>query len=452
MKLPGAGRRVWGAGNSLQARLSRSIALAVMLMWLAATSVTVLTLRDEMDEVFDSALQEVAQRVLPLAFQEVLNRETPGNDNRSAPVGAHEEYLTYIVRDGAGTVLIRSHDAEPARFPQMLADGFQSDDDFRFYTVSAISHTLFVTAAEPAAHRQGAIWQATMTMLSPLVLLVPFSLIGVWVLVQMSLRPVVAFRAEIAARGRGNLTAVNTPDLPEEIAPLANAVNDLMSRLRRALEAERSFTASSAHELRTPIAAALAQTQRLIAELPPGSARGRAEAIEAALKRLAQLSAKLLDLAKAEGAGLLSESPQDLLPVLNLTLQDLRRNLTDAARLMISLPASPVLSLVDSDAFAILARNLIENALIHGATDQKVWVTLTAGGTFSVVNGGAVVDATTLARLRQPFERGSTDAGGTGLGLAIAEAIAAGTGTTLDLISPATNRHDGFEARLDLGA
>jgi len=55
-----------------------------------------------------------------------------------------------------------------------------------------------------------------------------------------------------------------------------------------------------------------------------------------------------------------------------------------------------------------------------------------------------------LARLSGRFERGNTAAKGVGLGLAIAEAIAAGSGATLCLLSPATDRTDGFEAVLQL--
>lgn len=436
----------WRPRNSLQARLSRSIALGVAVLWLAATLSTVLVLRQEMGEVFDSALQELAERVLPLAYQEVLNRDQPGIVNRAAPVGEAGEHLTYLVRDAAGVVLIRSHDADPALFPAGLAVGFQSTATFRFYTVSAISSTLFVTAAEPLAHRHEAIRQATITMLWPLALLLPFSLFGVWLLVRWTLHPVVAFRAEISARGRGNLTPVHTPDLPDEIAPVAVEVNNLIDRLRRALAAERSFTASAAHELRTPVAATLAQTQRLIAELPRGPLHQRAEGIEAGLKRLAQLSAKLLDLAKAEGAGLLAEAGQDLVPVLRLILQDM----PGGAAVDLTLPAGPVVSLIDLDAFAILARNLIENALRHGDPAAGVSVTLTADRTLIVANGGPAVETATLARLRLPFERGGTEANGTGLGLAIAEAIATGVRSTLEFSSPATGRADGFEARVQL--
>ena len=83
-----------------------------------------LIIRGEIDEVFDSALQEVAQRVLPLAYIEVLDRDGDAPDDapaqRIASVIAHEEYITYIVRDAKGRVLLQSHDADPAAFPNDL--------------------------------------------------------------------------------------------------------------------------------------------------------------------------------------------------------------------------------------------------------------------------------------------------------------------------------------------
>ncbi|MEZ5855886.1 MAG: hypothetical protein R3D67_14510 [Hyphomicrobiaceae bacterium] len=79
---------------------------------------------------------------------------------------------------------------------------------------------------------------------------------------------VVDWQGEIEVRGRGNLAPVNATNLPTGGTPIAAAVDGLIARLEQALEAERSFTGNSAHELRTPIAAALAQIQRLIIELP----------------------------------------------------------------------------------------------------------------------------------------------------------------------------------------
>ena len=441
--------------NSLQRRLSLGLAIGVTGLWLVATVGAGLILRHEIDEVFDSALQEVAQRVLPLAYIEVLDRDTGAPDDvpaqRIASVTPHEEYITYIVRDAKGRVLLQSHDADPAAFPNDLTPGFHDSPQLRLYTESAVQGTLFVTAAERPSHRSKAVVEAVGMLVWPLAALLPLSLLGIWALVRLSLRPILALQSEIESRGRGNLAPVGATGLPAEIGPVADAVNRLIARLQRALEAERSFTANSAHELRTPIAAALAQTQRLLAEMPDGPTRERARTVEAALRQLSRLSEKLLQLAKAEGGGLLAETPQDLARVLGFVLDDLGRDPETAERLHVTLPPEgSLMSHMDADAFAILARNLVENALKHGSAEAPVTITLSADGMLSVANSGPVVAAETLARLKRPFERGATGAKGSGLGLAIAEAIANGSGARLELLSPIPGQSDGFEARFHL--
>jgi two-component system OmpR family sensor kinase len=441
--------------QSLQRRLGLGLALGMILLWLAGSVAAGLILRSEIDEVFDSALQEVTQRILPLAYSEILNSDPPvageSTIQRLPSVLPHQEQITYIARDRDGRVLLHSHDADPAAFPALMTPGFQDLRGLRLYTEVAVQGTFFVTAAEPISHRRKAAIEAVGMLLWPLAVLLPLSQLGVWALVRFALRPVQAFEREIELRGRGDLSPVNATALPRELAPVAGSVNRLIARLQRALEAERGFTASSAHELRTPVAAALAQTQRLIAELPEGAARERSRSVEAALRQLARLSEKLLQLAKAEGAGLLAETPQDLARVLGFVLDEFRDDPDAAMRLSITLPMNGILlSRMDADAFAILARNLIENALKHGARDQPVAIVLSGDGLLRVSNGGAVVERETMARLKRPFERGHSRAPGSGLGLAIAEAIAAGAGTELELASPVPGRASGFEARIRL--
>jgi two-component system OmpR family sensor kinase len=117
-----------------------------------------------------------------------------------------------------------------------------------------------------------------------------------------------------------------------------------------------------------------------------------------------------------------------------------------AGRIDLQLPDAPVLSHIDADAFAILTRNLIENALKHGARQEPVCVALSTDGELRVANAGPAVPPDLLARLSEPYERGRTQASGTGLGLAIAKTIAAGTGGRIELTSPRPGREDGFEA------
>lgn len=65
------------ASGSLQKRLGVGLTLGMTLLWLAATVGTWRVVQHELDEVFDSALEETAQRILPLAVLEISNREEP---------------------------------------------------------------------------------------------------------------------------------------------------------------------------------------------------------------------------------------------------------------------------------------------------------------------------------------------------------------------------------------
>ena len=139
----------------------------------------------------------------------------------------------------------------------------------------------------------------------------------------------------------------------------------------------------------------------------------------------------------------------DVRPLLSMVLSDAGWT-ADAGRVEAALPEGPVLSDIDPDAFAILARNLIENALRHGHRSAPVQVSLSPEGVFSVVNDGPPVPPEILARLSARFERGRSLSAGSGLGLSIAKAIAEGAGGALTLRSPAPGREDGFSAEFQL--
>jgi two-component system OmpR family sensor kinase len=440
------------APKSLQWRLSLWLGLGIALVWAVAAAVTAQNLRHQMDEVFDSELAETGQRLLPLAVRDIIGRDSDDSASQSvATMREHDEHFTYVVRNAEGQTLLRSHRADPAIFPPFSGMGFSDTPTHRLYSDAALQGTITITVAEPQTRRRAVAREVLVGLARPLALIVPLSLIGVWAVVRLSTTSLRRFRSEIERRGAGDLTAVAAGDLPSEIQPVAQAVNQLLERLRRALEAERSFAANSAHELRTPVAAALAQTQRLIIETTDAAARTRARDIEAALRRLSGLSEKLMQLARAEGGRLHGAEPVDTCTILRMVAGELGSNASGAGRIELVLPDGPVPARVDPDAFAILTRNLIENALKHGSQTEPVRVTLSMDGLLRVANAGPAVPQDLLARLLNPFERGRAQAQGAGLGLAIAKAIATGTGSSLELISPREGREDGFEARLRIG-
>ncbi|PJN93353.1 two-component sensor histidine kinase, partial [Amaricoccus sp. HAR-UPW-R2A-40] len=167
--------------------------------------------------------------------------------------------------------------------------------------------------------------------------------------------PLRRFRNRLAARNARDLSPVPADDLPSEIAPMASTLNRLLDRLKAAFDAERSFAANAAHELRTPLAGAIAQVQRLRSEtLDPEAARRGAE-IEEALKRLTRLSEKMLQLARAEGGRLRTGDAKDLRPVLGLVVSDFARA-AGADRFDLVMSDTLVLSDLDPDTFGILCR------------------------------------------------------------------------------------------------
>ena len=62
---------------SLQKRLGLGLTLGITVLWLIATAIAGMVVQHELAEAFDSALEETAQRILPLAVLEIVNREEP---------------------------------------------------------------------------------------------------------------------------------------------------------------------------------------------------------------------------------------------------------------------------------------------------------------------------------------------------------------------------------------
>ncbi|EEW25843.1 ATP-binding protein [Rhodobacter ferrooxidans] len=434
--------------RSLRRDLALGLALGLTVLWLATMAGVGFVLQHEIDEVFDAALQEAAERILPLAVTELINTEAPPEPRRVSPVGSANEYMSYVVRDATGKVMLYSRGADLGDFNEVLPDGFHYTAEDRVFSASAVSGAYRIEVAEPLRHRRDAMKRVALIMLAPLALLLPMGMAGVAVFTRRSLAPVAALSREVRARDATGLSPLKTEGLQSELLPIRDAIDRLMARLARTLEAERSFTANAAHELRTPVAATLAQTQRLIAEAPEGPLRDRARSIEAELRRLTRLSEKLLQLSRAEGGGVLGDTAQDLAPILALVADDFRRA-GQADRLQLSLPAEgAAMARIDPDAFAVLARNLIENALTHGDPAQPVTVTLAPDASLTVRNAGSVVPPEALARLTTRFERAGARSAGSGLGLAIVDGIARGAGATLTLSAPAPGQIDGFEARV----
>lgn len=440
---------------SLTRRLIWMLTLAAVVLWLLSALLAANTLRARLNDAFDGGLKETAERILSLAADSLRDDTGDRKDHNHA----HEiplfdegggEYIVYQVRSASGAILLRSHDAPSSAFDVPLAQGFADSGPWRVYTVGDPEAMVFTQVAESSAHRSDSLWSSVLALLWPIGLLVPLSALGIYLAVRSGLRPVRLFSAQIGQRHATNLSSVSDSGLPTELQPIARAVNGLIARVGAALDAERAFAANSAHELRTPIAGSLAQTQRLLAELEAGPARDRAVQVETSLLRLRQLSEKLLQLSRAEAGIGSSAEPVDLLPPLQLLVDDLSRSLTGerAVEFVVNADANLVAPM-DVDAFGIALRNLLENARLYGPATEPIRVEV-GDGSIEISNGGPAVPPEQLATLTDRFVRARSDAQGSGLGLAIVETLLRQAGGRLEIASPAPRRLDGYMARVRL--
>lgn len=445
---------------SIALRLALGLTAGMALLWMGAAAISVGVMQHELNEAYDDSLQQSAQRLLPLAIRDLREQhdgERPivgddgnGEDDeddgeargRPAP---HDSSFTYLVRDRGGEIVLRDEHASAFSVPLNLPDGLGEIDGYRTFSLAEERTGFSILVIETSDRRLTGPRDSVVALGLPLLALLPLMAGGIWMAMRLALRPLERLRKDIGQRDSRNLQPLGADGHPAELAPIAEAVGALLSRLKSALDAERLFAARSAHELRTPIAGALAQTQQLAVELGNGLGAERLREIEAALKRLATLSEKLLQMARIEAGFARSDLETDLLPVLTMVVRDINASIDWHGRVQIDTIATSLVAPIDPDAFAIAVRNLVENALKHGARDRKVHIVL-GDGLVRVRNAGGLLADAELARLGQPFVRGATTADGSGLGLSIARSILEQAGGALTFNSPAQGAIDGFEA------
>lgn len=441
-----------GWPSSMGGRLAVSLGAGLFAFWLASAVTAALVVVRELNEVFDSVLQESAQLMLGELVQghrAELDRAASGPPIILPSATPHEEYLSWRLYDRDGRLLMRSHRAQEAPKPPA---GFGWEGAARIYSEPSVEGEFLLTMAEPPEHRPHTIEPTLWRLLAPLLVLVVVAMLLIPLGVRQGFASLRALQAEIARRGGANLAPIGTEGLPTELAGMRDDVNLLLRRLRQALEAERSFSANAAHEMRTPVAVTLAQAQLLAARLSPcGPGRHEAEEMIAGLKRLGARLEKLLQLARTEGGvGLRRETVDLLLPV-HLLVDEFASQPGLEGRILLDdggLAELPVAG--DLDALAIALRNLIENALRYAPAGTAVEVSALPEGAVRVVNAGPVVPPERLETLSRRFV--SHGSGGSGLGLSIVSAIAEQLGGKLWLRSPAAGRKNGFEATLALPA
>lgn len=282
-----------------------------------------------------------------------------------------------------------------------------------------------VLAGETLLKRTTMVREVLLAMLLPELLLIAASLAIIWFGVRFGLKPLTTLREELAGRSHADLRAVTTA-VPEEIQPVVNEINGLLSRLEHSLDTQRHFVSDAAHQLRTPIAALQAQVEALLAESDP-LLREQLQGTLAATHRLAHLVEQMLMLARAQPS--LAQSRQRV--VMDRLIRAAAEDWLPAAigrDVDLGFELGPTAVLGNELLLRELLANLIDNALRHTPPGGSVTVSCGGGDDNAWVvvedSGPGIPDADRDKVFERFYQSPCGASDGSGLGLAIVREIA----------------------------
>jgi signal transduction histidine kinase len=256
-----------------------------------------------------------------------------------------------------------------------------------------------------------------------------------YLLVGRALRPVERIRARVSSISTAQLDErVPVPPTEDEIAHLAQTMNDMLARLEAGHAAQRRFVSDASHELRSPLAAISAALE--LAHHRPDMLD--ADLIDESLipetRRMRELVEDLLLLARADEQQLTFRAASVDLDDL-LTAEKARLQLDADAQLTVQSSIGAVRVTGDAGQLARMVRNLVDNAARHAHTLIELHCSTRAElAVIRVADDGPGIPPDQRDRVFDRFVRldaaRARDGGGSGLGLAIAaEIVAAHRGT-----------------------
>ncbi len=321
---------------------------------------------------------------------------------------------------------------------------FRGDDDADLTAAATVLTargpvTVYAATSDEPAENSTHVLALSLAVGVPL--LVALVGVGEWVLAGRALRPVESIRAEVAEITAGDLhRRVPQPPIDDEIGRLARTMNAMLGRLEASADRQRQFVSDASHELRSPLAALLAQVEVARARPQAADWSAVADAVADEGARIWRVVDDLLLLARSDEGHLLPR--RDAVDIDELVL-------ADAARLRVQGKVHVDLTGVgagrvagDREQLQRVVRNLADNAERHASSavtfsvdEIEGWVQLV------VADDGPGIPPDQRRRVFERFARLDTArnraTGGTGLGLAIVGEVVAAHGGFVEVADSA---------------
>lgn len=434
---------------TLQRRLILAVLVAVGFAWTLTSALIYLSTQEEINELYDTAMVRMAQQmqaVLPLINvgavpQPPANGPAPGDadlgDIGDAGLG---DLAIAAWRPGGEPLHIDPDGDRLPRAPQIkgFTDTTIDGVPWRLYYLDDPVEGWRVCVGQLLPEREELIVSYLQAQVLPWIFGLPLLMALVIWGVRLSLRPLRALSAAIAARAPGDPAPLELEAVPPELTPLVGAMNTLLHRVSALIEHERRLTADAAHEMRTPLAALKAQWDVARRSDDPAERAQAAANVEAGIERMSHLVSQLLTmrrLEEVEDDAPTGRGPVDWHDIVQQVLSDCLA-LSERRRvdMEVTWPAphhAPLPVRGDPTLLGIMLRNLIDNAIRYSPAGTLVTLAF-APDRITVSDHGPGVAPALLPRLGDRFFRGAGQREqGNGLGISIARRVAVLHGLTL---------------------
>ncbi len=436
---------------SLRSHLMERLLTSLFLLWLASSCVGYFATLNYANHPYDQILLErahmVAEQIRLGSGQERLSFK-PNLPDGSDP--GISDQVVYTVSDSAGKKIAGNADLSRPLSYRMDKDGpVFSNSELNGEKARMVSLVyanpgngqLFQLHLSETTHQRQALIQGILAyIVIPQLLLIIIAVGVVLYGLKQGLMPLERLRREVSLRQRDDLGRLDESKAPAEVRPLIDAVNDLLEKLKQAMQAQKRFVADAAHQLRTPLAGLKTQAELALREKDAVRKEYTLVQLLSSAKRSTRLVNQLLALARNEpdGQGDYAFTALDLNRLTQeCTMQWVPAALEKNIDLGFESAAHQVLVHGATTSLTEMLGNLIDNAIRYtqGGGHVTIRVNCTPeGAVLAVEDDGPGIDPQHRERVFERFYRilGSGQSG-SGLGLAIVAEVAKRHGATIVL-------------------
>lgn len=438
--------------KSLRMRLVLVLSISLITIWIVSAIISLIEAKDEVGKVLDSQQILFAERLSSAHFKELSHMQalsTPklpnsklddstlsltqknSRDKRDNPDKENHRPrpLTFAVFNNQGQ-LIFSDQSVGSEIKFKPKPGFSiqhfDDENWRVFWMPSKNQRFQIAVAQALSYRKhllGDIFSGQLVWLAGL----PMMLLIIYILVSYELRSLRKLGNELKTRSPEDNRQLIAKNIPSEVQPLVDNLNNFFNRTSTMLERERRFTSDAAHELRSPLAAMKVQTE--LAQLFQDNPKMQDNAfnnIMSGIDRAGQLVEQLLTLSRLESLADLEDKEDIKWQAISESLISERYFSAEKSGITLQLIVNdtPVPRLGQSLLISLMLRNLIDNAIKYCPENTTIQVILNKQS-ISVCDNGVGISDKHLAHLGERFYRpvGENEKG-SGLGLSIVKRIA----------------------------